>query len=148
MKILQTKSSQLLLAALLCISTCLCFAKVCRGAELHYTEILPQGWTAAYATGIDGLGPQCVVGYGNDGTTNKGFSICSGSFAVTVAIILPPGWLEAYATGVNVNAMGLIGYGKDAVGVNKGFFYSGETFIELLPSGWSDHMLPALMIVA
>lgn len=138
MKILQPKSWRPLLIAFLCMVTCLTFVTICRAAELHYTEILPQGWTAAYATGIDSLGSQCVVGYGNDGTTNKGFIICSGSFAVMVAIILPPGWLEAYATGVNVNAMGLIGYGKDALGVNKGFFYSGETFIELLPSGWSE----------
>jgi len=50
--------------------------------------------------------------------------------------ILPPGWSWSYVHGINDDG-DLVGYGR--VGsTTKSFIYSGGTYTELLPSGWSS----------
>ncbi len=95
----------------------------------NYSEVLPPGWTKAYAFySINNSGQ--VVGYGSDGTTMKGFmlSITDGKYAE----ILPPGLTGSYAIAIN-NSGQVVGFGSDG----KGFVYNSSdgSYTGILPPG-------------
>jgi probable HAF family extracellular repeat protein len=101
-----------------------------------YIELMPPGWIAAHAYGINNSG--AVVGWGNataaDQTNQvtKGFLYSAGVYTE----LLPPGWSSVYAYGIN-DGGAVVGGGDDGTGTYKGFIYSDGTYTELLPPGWS-----------
>jgi hypothetical protein len=65
-----------------------------------YTELLPPGWTSAYAAFIHNSG--VVVGGGSDGSGTQRGSIYSGG---RYTELLPLGWTSAYAAFINNSGM-------------------------------------------
>lgn len=113
----------------MCISIVLMFGSICKGVEYEYIGVLPPGWSSAFGKSINNSG--AVVGYGSDGTTDKGFIYSDGIYTE----LLPPGWSFAYAYGINDSGE-VVGAGYDGT-TYKGFLYSAGVFTDIIPPGWS-----------
>ncbi len=79
-----------------------------------YSDLLPCGWSEAYATGANDSG--VVVGYGRDGAgITKGFVYSGGTYVA----LLPSGWISATASGIN-NTGKVVGWANDET-ITQGF---------------------------
>ena len=117
-------------------------------ASASYTELLPPGWSSAFATNINNSG--VVIGWYSDSlySPGKGFIYSGGTYTAPLpqpgkgfiysggmyTELLPPGCVGAAANGINDSGI-VVGDGF-SVGTIIGFIYSGGTYTDLLPTGW------------
>jgi hypothetical protein len=85
---------------------------ICSGG--NYTFVMIPGWVSSYPLDINNNG--IVAGWGNDGSTTKGF-IFDG---VEYSFLLPDGWENASVFSINDSNI-VVGSGTDSNGIGKAF---------------------------
>lgn len=99
-----------------------------------YIELLPPGWSEAYADYITDNGK--IFGYGKEWFRNDTKRFLYHQLYYT--ILQPPEWESAYVYDINKNG-DVAGEGFDATDKKrKGFIFSDGQYTELLPPGWES----------
>ncbi|MBI5195130.1 MAG: hypothetical protein HZA10_02275 [Nitrospirae bacterium] len=109
-----------------------------------YTEFMIPG--LSYLTLIDINNNGDIIGNGYDGQGYKSFLFSNGSYSILHmlgSLEVGPQWPYTDVRGLNNNgdAVGCV-YGSN--NTIKGFLYSGGTYTEILPTGWSESSAQAI----